>query len=390
MRTAIVGGRLQGVEAAYLARKAGWETVLIDRDPVVPALGLADAFRQIDVTDLNRAMNGLDDVDLIIPALEDDAALRALGVAAGKLGLPLAYDSEAYRVSSSKTASNRLFDRLGLPRPADWPECDMPVVVKPDSASGSRNVRVVETESELAGILTFDSEALVQAFADGPSFSIEVIGLRGMALPLVVTDLHLDPGFDCKRVTAPTILSPRLVDELSGVAVLLAEALDLNGVMDLEVILSADGLKLLEIDARLPSQTPTAVYWSTGLNLVEMLKDVFVDGRLPQVQPKEPAAHVIYEHVEKTGDRLFVAGEHIMTLAGPVAVVEGFCGANEALTDYRPGLDRWRATMIYCGDSLEDARARRRQGLETLVRDFSLTRVVDPGPEGNHDAPVRG
>ena len=44
MLVAIIGGNLQGVEAAYLARKAGCEVLVIDRKPVVPASGLCDRF----------------------------------------------------------------------------------------------------------------------------------------------------------------------------------------------------------------------------------------------------------------------------------------------------------------------------------------------------------
>lgn len=37
MRLCIVGGALQGMEAVFLASKAGYETVVIDRRPDAPA-----------------------------------------------------------------------------------------------------------------------------------------------------------------------------------------------------------------------------------------------------------------------------------------------------------------------------------------------------------------
>ena len=37
MKVAIVGGKLQGTEAVYLAKLAGFESILIDRNPEVPA-----------------------------------------------------------------------------------------------------------------------------------------------------------------------------------------------------------------------------------------------------------------------------------------------------------------------------------------------------------------
>ena len=44
MKVAIIGGKLQGLEAAYLAGKADWDVTIIDRVPGVPAAGLCQQF----------------------------------------------------------------------------------------------------------------------------------------------------------------------------------------------------------------------------------------------------------------------------------------------------------------------------------------------------------
>ena len=57
MKVAIIGGKLQGVEAAYLAGKAGWDVTIIDRVPDVPASGLCHQFLLAEITtqtDLKR------------------------------------------------------------------------------------------------------------------------------------------------------------------------------------------------------------------------------------------------------------------------------------------------------------------------------------------------
>ena len=52
----MVGGKLQGTEAVYLAAKAGHETVLVDRREDPPASGLAERFVVADITaDEDRA-----------------------------------------------------------------------------------------------------------------------------------------------------------------------------------------------------------------------------------------------------------------------------------------------------------------------------------------------
>jgi len=42
MKIAIVGAELHGIEAAYLAKKAGFETVVIGKRKDAPALSLGD------------------------------------------------------------------------------------------------------------------------------------------------------------------------------------------------------------------------------------------------------------------------------------------------------------------------------------------------------------
>ena len=77
MRVAIIGGGLQGVEAVYLAQKAGWDVTLIDRRPGTPARGLCDEFVQCDVTASGSTIAFWRMLDLVLPALEDSDASKA-------------------------------------------------------------------------------------------------------------------------------------------------------------------------------------------------------------------------------------------------------------------------------------------------------------------------
>jgi len=137
---AVAGGNLQGVEAAYLARKAGWEILVIDRKPTVAASGLCNSFAQLDMTsgkDLAHVLNG---VDLVLPALENDAALACLDRVTRNKGIPFAFDPAAYAISSCKIKSEQLFEQRGAPTPARWPTCKFPVIAKPNQGSGSQGV----------------------------------------------------------------------------------------------------------------------------------------------------------------------------------------------------------------------------------------------------------
>ncbi len=104
--------------------------------------------------------------------------------------------------------------------------------------------------------------------------------------------------------------------------------------MDLEVIQTPEGMRVLEIDARFPSQTPTAVWLSTGINLAEHLAACFF--------PYAPGSGLgaprfaRYEHVLCKDGGLHFLGEHIMGQFGPLEPVNGFCGADEALVGGKP------------------------------------------------------
>ena len=204
----MVGGKLQGTEAVYLAAKAGHETVLVDRHEDPPASALADRFVVVDITaDEDRARTLARSCDAVLPACEDLATLSWLAERVPRWDVPLLFDLDAYLISQSKAASRHLFAELDVPRPAAWPECGFPAVVKPDSASGSEGVRVVTCDEELrtasASLEAAGHEVVVEEYVAGPSLSLEVLAWGGAAVALQVTGLEFDAAYDCKRVVAP-------------------------------------------------------------------------------------------------------------------------------------------------------------------------------------------
>jgi len=403
VRLLVVGGKLQGTEAVYLAAKAGWETVLVDRREAPPAAGLADRHVVTDiVAEENRSRALVTACDAVLPACEELTTLEWLAERVPAWGVPLLFDLEAYRVSASKLASQRLFAELDVPRPLPWPSCGFPAVVKPDSASGSEGVSVVEDEAELAAALTRLAAAghrpVVEDYVAGPSLSLEVLAWDGHAVPLQVTGLEFDAGFDCKRVVAPVgeaaaggpavagpggscawdrVVAPGTLAAFEAAAAHVATGLGLNGLMDVEVMVRGHELKVLEIDARLPSQTPTAVYWSCGLNIVELLHDTARRGAPPRVD-RAPRRACVYQHVHAHDGVLEVAGEHVMGSAAPLRLVEGFFGVDEALTDYRRGSGAWAATLIATGTDGDEAWALADEAVRGLARGERLELAPEP------------
>ena len=375
MLVGIVGGKLQGVEAAYLARKAGWEARVVDKKPRVAASDLSDAFVQADVTVEKDLDSILGDVDLIIPTLEDDDALRSLTRWSRNTGVPLAFDPEAYAVSSSKLKSARFFKELGLSVPAAWPKCKFPVLAKPDQGSGSKGVRIFQDLDSLKNGFSPEFPPpgwVLEEFLDGSQHSLEVVGQPGNYRALQVTDLYVDQDFDCKRVIAPSSLPPNLIADFEELSLTIAEALNLHGIMDVEVIFCGGEFKVLEIDARLPSQTPTAVYWSTNQNMVGILGDLYAAPKV-DFPPAGASLHgAVYEHIHVSGDRLKISGERMMTEGGSLHLLEDFFGADEAITDFESDKDPWVATLIFCGADRQEACEKRNRCIAEIVRRFEI------------------
>ena len=374
MLAAVAGGNLQGVEAAYLLQKAGWDVLVIDRKPTVPAAGLCNSFVQLDVTSKKSLAQVLKDVDLVIPALENDAALACLDQVTRSKGIPFAFDPAAYAVSSSKIKSEQLFERTAIPTPGRWPACKFPVVAKPDQGSGSQGVQICHHKDDLQDILAQSNEQwLIQEFIPGPSYSLEVLGRPGHYMTPQVTDLEMDNRYDCKRVTAPSLLTAEHISEFEQLSLTLAEALSLKGIMDVEVILHENELKVIEIDARLPSQTPTTVYWSTGLNVLQLLAANFLNQPLQAPSVDRLPASVIYEHICVTSNMLEIAGEHMMSGADALHIYPDFFGADEAITNYASDRNSWVATLIVTESNPEAVWDKRNSVIADIKKKFNLS-----------------
>jgi len=346
----------------------------------VPASGLCDSFYQCDVVkDAPTLRQIIEKVDFIIPAFEDVVALRSLKRCAAEANVVLAYDEEAYFVTHSKERSNRLFEKLGIPLPQTWPQCGLPIIAKPSTSSGSHGVSKLETEREIDDFIRRVGSRLdrwiLQECLEGPSYSVEVLGIAGHFTVLQTTELEMDEHYDCKRVLAPAEIPEPLDRQFKEIALTIAKSLHLNGIMDVEVILHKGALKVLEIDARFPSQTPTAVYESTGINLLALLADMFVKKEMPTVPEVERIRGVVYEHIKVSENSLEFLGEHIIGEASSLKVVHDFFGADVSLTNFNLSRFPWVATLIMIGESREQAWLKRCQVIENIKNYLERTTI---------------
>ena len=384
MRIAIVGGALQGMEAVYLSERAGFETVVIDKRPDAPALALANEAYVLDPTkDADQAMKIFGDCDAVLPACEELDLLETLNSNLKGTGIPFLFDMRSYKISCSKERSNILMEEAGVPIPKSWPECGFPVIVKPSCQSGSIGVTAAKNEVErLAGlkkVAELKDVPIIQEFVSGKSVSIEAIGNGKKARSYVTTEVILDSKYDCKMVRCNSnIISSEKDMLLRDVCKKAAEAMHLNALMDMEAIDTPNGLRVLEIDARIPSQTPAAIEAGTGINLLKELVDCAMMKKSTAINTGGAS---VYEHYAFKDGVLCTSGEKVFGRVRNPKIHTGLFGSDKMITDYEPGKKEWYATVITKGRDEAEADKKRLIVRERMIYESNVKIFYDDSPE---------
>lgn len=384
MRIAIVGGALQGMEAVLLSKAAGYETVVLDRKKGAPAMSLCDEPVNIDPTkDPEGALEVFRGCDAVIPACEEMDLLKALDSMKSKMDAPLLFDLASYNISNSKNRSNEVMKSVGVPLPQPWPQCGFPAIVKPSSQSGSIGVTVAMNDGDMRKgldiVKSLNDEPVIQEFVHGKSVSVEVIGNGKTAKGYITTEVCLDSNYDCKMVRCnPNIMTKDDCDLFAKIGKDVAEAIGLSALMDVEAILTPKGLRVLEIDARIPSQTPAAIEAATGVNLLEELATTAL-GKPADRKPREGSS--VYRHVYLRNGELRSSGEKEFGHVVSPRFAPGLFGSDNCITDYEPGKAEWHATLISKGRTEKEADEKADACIERILNECSIERFLDGTPE---------
>ncbi|WP_342303756.1 3-methylornithine--L-lysine ligase PylC [Methanolobus sp. ZRKC5] len=355
----IIGGKLQGFEVTYLAHKAGMRVVLVDRKAKPLIRKIVDSFQCFDITEEPEKLRELsENVDAIIPVNENLTTIEFLRSIENELTCPILFDFNAYYVSMDKKSSKDYFKSIDIPTPEDKP-AKPPYFVKPPCQSSSIGTSIIYDDMGLEGL---DPSMLIEEYVEGDVVSLEVIGDGRNYAVLKETKIHIDDTYDCQMVT-PVDNYP----EFRKISYELAKNLNLRGIMDVEAIDSPQGLKVLEIDARFPSQTPTAVYYSTGINLVEMLMQAFSE-EVQEMEITPEKNYCIYEHLLLDGGNLKPVGEHVLSQGYEYVQFH----ASEGLEIFESKGKNSVFTLISWGTDREETEKMKQSGMEMIVEHFQM------------------
>jgi len=263
--------------AIRIAKDCGLYTVVADGSSSAPCIPMADQFEQIDLKDkegieaLARSLQNSGGLAGIMTAGTDFSATVAW--VAEKLGLP-GIPYEAALNASDKARMRACFKKAGLPSPEfvsitkselqAEPSLPFPLVVKPVDNMGGRGCRRVDNIEEYreaaAEAIHFSrsGRAIVEAFMDGPEFSVDAIVYHGEITICGLADRHIffPPYFIEMGHTMPTAFAPEqrkaLLETFCAGVRALGLAGDTNvGAAKGDIKLTSSGPMIGEIAARL-------------------------------------------------------------------------------------------------------------------------------------------
>ncbi|MDR2866579.1 MAG: ATP-grasp domain-containing protein [Methanomassiliicoccaceae archaeon] len=381
MKIGIIGGAMQGMEAAYLARKAGYETLVIDRARDAPAFSLADEYVVMDPTGhRDDAARLLGDCDAVLPACRDMNTLYRLYEALLRLDVPFLFDFDSYTITSSRSATNNLMGNIGIKTPKRWQECGYPKMVKPASRRPAAGLTVAHDEREVTNairkIIGAGDEPIVEEFTLGKNVSMEVIGNGEEFMPFVTTEFFLNERCDRKGVVcSPDILAGGMDKEFRDAVCKLAESIDLKALMEVKAVGTENELKVVELNACLPTETPTAVLAATGINMLSKM----IDPRCDKNNGNAGAGASSYEHFMIADGKMTACGETEFRRIRYPHLERGMFGADEMIIGRTFDNGPLLCAMINAARDTDELDRKRAGCIESMMDEYRIDEFTDSG-----------
>ncbi|MFJ4676911.1 ATP-grasp domain-containing protein [Kitasatospora sp. NPDC088783] len=285
-----------------------------------------DDFEVADLDDLDDLLEAVNDLALngIRGVLTwDEFSLVGAAHAAQLLELPGNPVATAM-ACRDKAASRARFAACGVPSAQSVPVATLeeaeraaarigyPVVVKPARQAGSLGVVKAEHPDDLASAFSHAALAaedddgasvLVEEYLDGPEISVECVTVQGATTPVAVTRKRLGPEPFFEEVGHSVEAGDPLLTVAGPVAVAALSALGFtHGVSHVEMRLTADGPRLIEVNGRLGGDLiPHLVKEATGIDLPLAAADIAL-GLPPDLTPtRRRAAAITMLYAPATG-----------------------------------------------------------------------------------------
>ncbi len=330
----IIGASILQLPAIKRAKELGYFVGVIDYNPDAIGVPYADEFFNVSTIDIEGVVKTAEAFQPDgIMTLATDMPMRSIAAACEKLGLP-GISFETAVKSTDKGEMIKAFEANGVEHPwyfilSSPEELDdvkgkitFPCISKPTDNSGSRGVMLIHSEEELRDAVAYSSEngrngsVIVEEYMQGPEVSVEIITLDGEPHVLNVTDKLTTgaPHFVEMGHNQPSRLPECDLAKIRDLACRAVKAVGIqNGPAHVEIMLTKDGPKMVELGARMGGDCITThlVPLSTGIDMIEATIRIAC-GETPDITQK------------------FQKGSAIRYFNPPAGVIQSISGAEEA------------------------------------------------------------
>ncbi len=292
----ILGASILQLPAIEKAKELGYRVVAVDMNPDAIGFGVpgieTEVISTIDIPKVLEAARK-HRIDGVM-TLASDMPMRTVAVIARELGLVGVSEDTALK-ATDKAVMRQCLQEAGVPVPAFYKVTNeeeyaraaasfrVPFVVKPADNSGSRGIVLVDDPTDSEAVTSAyaysrqhsrNGNVVVEEYMKGPEVSVETLSANGVCHVIQITDKLTTgaPHFVEMGHSQPTQLSPETAEKIRQVVIAANRAVGIeNGPSHTEVIVTAEGPKIVEIGARLGGDCITThlVPLSTGVNMVE-------------------------------------------------------------------------------------------------------------------------
>lgn len=289
-RVMIVGASALQVSMILKAKELGYEVGVVDYNPAAEGIKFADKFYEVSTIDKEGVCRATEEFGAVgITTVATDMPMRAIAYTCEKLALAGISEETALN-ATDKARMIKKFAENNVPHPWFFDIKDRnikgiedklkyPCICKPTDNSGSRGVVIINSKEELSSAVAYASangrsgEVIIEELLTGSEISVETFVVDGEVYMVQVTD-KLTTGanhFVEMGHSQPSVFLPEKEKEIyeATKAAVLAVGI-FNGPAHVEMMITDDGPKLIELGARLGGDyiTTDLVPLSTGIDLL--------------------------------------------------------------------------------------------------------------------------
>lgn len=297
------------IPAIKQAKKMGLHVITFDYDSNAPGFKLSDEAYEISTIDISSSVLKAKQIKPDgVMTLASDMPMRTVAAIAKELRLQSISEEIAY-IATNKARMREKFREYNVPSPEFYVVTDISMfyevvtkfkdkqfIVKPADNSGSRGIHHCKFNEDLESVFEYSKsfsrsgEILVEEYMEGQEVSVETFSIRGIVNVVAITDKITTgpPYFVEMGHTQPSKLSIDIQEKICEVAIAAVKALGINnGPSHVEVMVTKDGPKVVELGARLGGDNISThlVPLSTGINLIETSIELAL-GYSPNIKKK--------------------------------------------------------------------------------------------------------